>query len=158
MSNESKTLTMKPLHQLEKITIQYHRPPLDEMPIIKSSKDAEALLRQSFDPHQIDYKEFFFTLFTTNSSHVLGIAQLGTGDERGVSIHIKEIFQIALLTHASGCILCHNHPSGSLNPSQQDYTLTKRVNTLGKTLGLTLLDHIIITSEDYYSMNDHHEI
>lgn len=149
---------MKPITEVPKIKIHFTRPALSQMPTVKKSNEAEQVFRQCFDPHQIDVKEFFYVMFTTNSNHVLGVAELGSGNDKGVCINVKEIFQIALQTVATGFILCHNHPSGGLKPSEQDKALTKKVKTFGDMIGIALLDHIIITSEDYYSMNDHHEI
>lgn len=66
----------------------------------------------------------------------------------------KIIFSVALKAMASGIIVAHNHPSGNLNPSQTDLDLTKKMKEGGKFLELQLLDHVIISSEGYYSFAD----
>lgn len=66
----------------------------------------------------------------------------------------KVIFQVALKANASSIILCHNHPSGNLKPSENDISLTKKLKNAGNFLDLTVLDHLIITSESYYSFAD----
>jgi DNA repair protein RadC len=59
-----------------------------------------------------------------------------------------------LLVGASGLILAHNHPSGNLTPSQADIELTKKIKAGGKLLEIQVLDHVILTSEGYYSFAD----
>ena len=64
------------------------------------------------------------------------------------------LFALAVESLASSIIIAHNHPSGSLKPSQQDIRLTSKVKNAGNTLDINLLDHIIITKEGYYSFAD----
>ena len=71
-------------------------------------------------------------------------------------VDVRLILAVALKVAATGLMLCHNHPSCSLKPSQQDIDLTDRIKQAGKLLDIRLLDHIIVTSTDrqYYSFND----
>ena len=64
------------------------------------------------------------------------------------------MFQIALKMNASSIIISHNHPSGQLTPSDADKTITTKIREAGKLLDIALLDHVIITSEGYYSFAD----
>ena len=66
----------------------------------------------------------------------------------------KVIFQIALKSNASSIILAYNHTSGNIQPSEADIKLTKKLKEAGQYLDLPVLDHLIITSETYYSMAD----
>ena len=66
----------------------------------------------------------------------------------------KLIFVAALKSGATGVLLAHNHPSGNLTPSQADIDLTRKIKEGGKLLEIQLLDHLIITSEGYYSFAD----
>jgi len=66
----------------------------------------------------------------------------------------KVIFKAALKACESGIILCHNHPSGELDPSNEDLALTKRLVDAGKMLDLKILDHLIICNDGYYSFGD----
>ena len=66
----------------------------------------------------------------------------------------KLVFRKAIEELASSIILCHNHPSGNLQPSQSDIDLTKKLADAGKTLDIMVLDHLIITDEGYYSFAD----
>ena len=64
------------------------------------------------------------------------------------------VFQIALLSHATGIIIIHNHPSGILKASEQDKVLTQKIKEMGILFGIKLLDSVIISSEGYYSFAD----
>ena len=72
----------------------------------------------------------------------------------GTVADIKIIFAIAIKTLSSSIILAHNHPSGDLNPSNPDISLTKKPKQAGEILGVKVLDHIIVTPEGYYSFSD----
>jgi DNA repair protein RadC len=121
---------------------------------IKSSSDAEHVMRQVIQKDRVDYKEFFWVILLSRSSHVLGVAEIGSGTTNSVSVNVKEIFQLALKTNASSIIVCHNHPSGSLSPSQADIQITEKLVGASKLLDVELLDHLIITSESSYSFKD----
>jgi DNA repair protein RadC len=65
-------------------------------------------------------------------------------------VHPREIFKVAILSNSATIIIFHNHPSGHVEPSEEDITITKRLKECGKLMGIELLDHIIIGSEDRY--------
>ncbi|MBL0741072.1 JAB domain-containing protein [Chryseolinea lacunae] len=121
---------------------------------ISSSKDAGALLMQSWDMSKIELVEQFKILFVNRANRVLGIYELSTGGMSATVVDPKLIFVAALKVGASGIILSHNHPSGNLTPSQADISFTKRISEGGKLLEIQLMDHIIVTSESYYSFAD----
>lgn len=66
----------------------------------------------------------------------------------------KKIFRAALEFGASALILCHNHPSGNLSPSPADFKLTEKLVKAGKNIDISVLDHIIVTNQGYYSFVD----
>ena len=76
------------------------------------------------------------------------------GTTNGVTVNIKEVFQLALLTNVTCIIVAHNHPSGKLIASESDKRITQKLKKASKLLDLTLLDHLIITSEDFMSYSD----
>ena len=123
-------------------------------PKINASKDACEILKQSWDESRLDLIEQFKVLLTNRANKVLGIFEVSTGGIGGTVADPKLIFVAALKAGASGIILSHNHPSGNLNPSQADIDLTRKIKEGGKFLEIILLDHIIITSESYYSFAD----
>ncbi|MBA7590221.1 hypothetical protein ES708_32334 [subsurface metagenome] len=68
---------------------------------------------------------------------------------------VRLIFQGAIKANASGIIVCHNHPSGNLNPSESDNKITRKIKEAGALLDIQLLDHLIIISDgSYYSFAD----
>ena len=144
--------------KLYEVGIVYKRPLFDTMPVVKNSKDAHSVLSKLIDYDLVDFKEYFWVLLLTKSNRVLGFSQIGMGDTAGVVVNVKEIFQLALKTNASGIILCHNHPSGNLTSSQPDKKLTEKIKLTATLFSMELVDHIIITSEGYYSLSDNGDI
>ncbi len=133
------------------IQIHYKRPLYASMKHISRADDAEEVLREFSDANLIDLKECFWVLLLSNSNRLLGISLISVGATSGVLVGIKEIFQLSLLTNTSNVIICHNHPSGTLKPSPKDIEITKKIKHGLSLLDVTLLDHIIITSEGFTS-------
>ncbi|HZX74283.1 MAG TPA: JAB domain-containing protein [Cyclobacteriaceae bacterium] len=123
-------------------------------PKITTSKDAYDILRVSWNHSTIELFEEFKVLMTNRANKVLAVYALSKGGMAGTVADPKLIFVAALKLGASGIILAHNHPSGNLRPSQQDIDLTKRVKEAGRFLEIPLLDHVILTSEGYFSFAD----
>lgn len=123
-------------------------------PKISGSRDAYNVLMASWDMNKIEMVEQFRILLTNRANKVLGVMDVSTGGISGTMADPKIIFVSAIKALASGIILAHNHPSGNLNPSQNDIDLTKRLKTAGKLLDIDILDHLIITSEGYFSFAD----
>jgi DNA repair protein RadC len=118
---------------------------------IRSSKDAYNLMRR----HMIDLNhEEFWIILLGQSSKVLGKELISKG---GMSITVADprvIFRSALLNNATGLILVHNHPSGSLKPSQEDLSLTKQLTSAGRLMEIKIFDHLIISDKGYLSFGD----
>lgn len=96
-----------------------------------------------------------YLLLLNRANLAIGIKQLSTGGTAGVVYDTKIVFQSALLAHASGIILAHNHPSGNLTPSSQDIAITNTTVNICKLFGMVLYDHLILTPYDgYYSFSD----
>ena len=125
-----------------------------ERPHIKSSKDAAELLRQIWNENKIDFVEQFKVLLLNKANKVLGFFEASSGGLTGTVADPRLIFVAALKANACGIIICHNHPSGNLKPSQADEDLTQKIKCAGKFLDITLFDHIIVTSEGYFSFAD----
>lgn len=136
------------------IEIHFKRPLYDSMKHVGEAKDAVNIVKEFANENQLDLKEFFWALYLTNTNRLLAIHQIGIGTTLSINVGIKEVLQGALLTNASGIILIHNHPSGTLEFSASDLQLTSKVNRLSKFMQVTLLDHIIITSESFNSLAD----
>ena len=125
-----------------------------ERPQIKTSKDAADLLKHLWSEDKIDFVEQFKVLFLNRANKVLGIFEASSGGVTGTVADPKLIFVAALKANACSIIISHNHPSGNLKPSQPDQELTQKIKQAGQFLDIKLLDHIIVTSEGYYSFAD----
>lgn len=153
-----RTTEIRNENRMHEVAIVYKRPVFDSMPQISNSQDAYEIIKKFIDTETIDLKEFFWVLLLNRCNRVLGYSEIGKGDTHAVIVNVKEIFQLVLKTNASAIILCHNHPSGNLNKSKTDEELTEKINIIGQLFSITLLDHIIITSEGFYSFSKNGDI
>ena len=118
---------------------------------ITSSRDIFQFVHAQFLdlPH-----EEFHVLLLNRSNAVIRREFVSRGGVSGTVVDPKIIFKIALDNLASSVILCHNHPSGNLRPSEQDISLTKKIKEAGSLLEIPVLDHLIITDTGYFSFAD----
>ncbi|MBL7913851.1 MAG: DNA repair protein RadC [Bacteroidia bacterium] len=98
--------------------------------------------------------EEFWVLLLNRANNIIGKHQISKGGLAGTVVDSKVIFKLALDASASSIIMCHNHPSGNHKPSDADLSLTKRIVEAGKVLDISVLDHLIIAGELYYSFAD----
>ncbi|MFH7017903.1 DNA repair protein RadC [Flavobacterium sp. FlaQc-47] len=98
--------------------------------------------------------EEFWVLFLNNSNKVISKSQLSKGGITGTIVDVRLVFKLAFECSATSLILCHNHPSGNLKPSDADKQITKKIKTAGDSLDVKVLDHLIITETKYYSFVD----
>ena len=98
--------------------------------------------------------EEFWILYLNNSNKVIKNAQLSKGGITGTLVDVRLVFKEALQLGAVGIILAHNHPSGTLKPSQADIQLTKKMKIAGDSLDIKVLDHLIVTEKAYFSFAD----
>ncbi|WP_411970328.1 MULTISPECIES: JAB domain-containing protein [Flavobacterium] len=125
-----------------------------ERPHITSSRYAYSLIKDCWDPGKIEFLEQFKVLLLNQSNKVLGIYEASSGGITGTVVDIRLLFAAALKAGAVGLIITHNHPSGSLLPSNPDRYITAKIAQAGELLDIKLLDHLIITEESYYSFAD----
>lgn len=98
--------------------------------------------------------EEFWIIYVNNSNKVIRKNQLSKGGITGTLVDVRIVLKNALEVGATGIILVHNHPSGTLNPSEADKQLTKKLKTAGESLDIKVLDHLIITEKAYFSFAD----
>lgn len=118
---------------------------------VASPEEVFNVCREIFDADQIDWVESFIVIALNRSNRILGFYKVSSGGVSNTIADPKVIFQFALLSNASVLILAHNHPSGNVTPSQSDREMTRRLLEAGKLLDIKILDHMIVTSEKYYS-------
>jgi DNA repair protein RadC len=121
---------------------------------ITCSRDAYNILLQTWDDNKLEFVEQFKVMLLNRANKVLGVFEVSTGSPTATVADPKIIFAAAIKANACGIIISHNHPSGNLAPSQHDIDLTRKVKEGGKLLEVQLLDHVIITTESYYSFAD----
>lgn len=102
----------------------------------------------------LDHEEFWIILLN-RANKVISKEQISAGGVSGTVVDAKIIFRKTLdIAPASSIILCHNHPSGNLRPSQADIDITQKLKKAGETLDISILDHLIIGENGYYSFAD----
>lgn len=126
-----------------------------DFPKIKISQSSQAadFIRQ-FYTGDIDIFESSFILLLNRQNLTIGFAKLSQGGINSTIIDPRIVAHYAVKALATSVILCHNHPSGNILPSDSDLQLTKKVFAGLELLDITLLDHLIITSEGFYSIAD----
>jgi DNA repair protein RadC len=118
---------------------------------IKCSKDVADI----FQPLLSDLAhEEFWILFLNRSNKVINRMKLSQGGVSGTVTDVRMVMKKAIENLASGIIVCHNHPSGNLNPSESDTKITQKIKEAGNLMDIQLLDHLIISDKDYYSFAD----
>ena len=117
----------------------------DERPIIDSPEVAVAQLADIRDKKQ----EYFVCLTLDGANRLIAKRIITIGTLTSSLVHPREVFADAITDRAASIIVAHNHPSGNLNPSPADKEVTKRLREAGKLVGISVLDHIIVTKSSF---------
>ena len=150
---------MKTSNCINEVTIKYTRREFANTSI-KNSLEVSNLIREVYNTteSEIELKEYFFILLLNRANKVVGYHKLSEGGISGTVVDLRLAFGTALKGLASGIIMTHNHPSGNLSPSEEDRRLTKKFVEAGKLLDIAVLDHLIVTNNDYYSFADNGQL
>lgn len=124
---------------------------------IKKSEDAYNFIKR-FYSDDMEIYESFFILLLNRASNTIGYAKISQGGTVGTVVDIKIVAKYCIDSLASGVIFAHNHPSGQLRPSKEDITLTQKMTQALKLIDVSVFDHIILTSENYYSFGDNGQL
>lgn len=103
-------------------------------------------------------KEHFYALYLNNDNQVIGDKLISLGKSSQTSLDIKDILRTGILAGAEAAILIHNHPSGNSEPSPQDLKSTQQVKKRLEQFQITLLDHVILSRKDTYSMKQENQL
>ena len=117
---------------------------------IQNANDSSKFIKQ-FYQGDIEIYESFFLLLLNNSNQTIGYAKISQGGVTSTVVDVKIIAKYAVDSLATGIILAHNHPSGNLNPSSADISITNKVKEAMKFFDIEVLDHIILTADGFYS-------
>lgn len=96
-------------------------------------------------------REAFATILLDTKLKPIGHYVVSTGTLNQSLIHPREVFKKAIVASANNIVLLHNHPSGDTSPSKEDELITKRLAEVGKIVGIEVLDHLIVSSDGFYS-------
>lgn len=129
-----------------------------ERPLVKDAKDAYALLMDKWDANLIEIQEQFKVVFLNRASKVLGLLNLSTGGKTSTIADPGLILAAAMKAGATSILIAHNHPTGTLKPSQADLALTQKLKMAAAYHDINMADHIIVTTEGYYSMTDNGDL
>jgi len=102
---------------------------------------------------ELMYEEFWI-VYLNNSNKIIAKSQLSKGGITGTVVDVRLVFKTALELGAVGIILVHNHPSGTIQPSEADKQITQKLKSGGEYLDIRILDHIIVTETQYFSFSD----
>lgn len=120
-------------------------------PVIQSSADiAHYLQAQLADTNH----EVFLVAYLNRSNKIVHTEIISQGGITGTVADPRMILKKAIEHHAVSMVLCHNHPSGNLKPSKSDEQLTQKIKEAARLLDMTVLDHVIVSEEGYYSFAD----
>jgi DNA repair protein RadC len=128
----------------------------EQVPIktrIKSSQDAYLALVLMTNLDNLTHEEFW-CMYLNRSNQVIKCIRISEGGISGTITDVRLIFNHAIKLLASGIILCHNHPSGNLSPSDADLKITKKIKDAGTLLDVSVLDHLIVSTEGFTSLAD----
>lgn len=125
-----------------------------DRPKVTTAADAAKLLQGIWDENKIEFVEQFKVLLLNRANHVIGCVDISTGSTVGVIVDPKLVLVAAIKANACGFVISHNHPSGNLKPSRADEQLTQKIKLAAQFHDLRLLDHVIISTEGYYSFAD----
>lgn len=126
-----------------------------ERPVIQSSREAYNILY----PLLVDLDhEQFWVLYLNNANKVLRKIPISKGGISGTVVDLRVLFREGFYCGATSIIMAHNHPSGNLKPSAADRKLTERVKKAGEVLDIKVLDHLIITEQEYFSFADEQQL
>ena len=121
---------------------------------ISDSAVAHRVLRNSWDENRIELVEQFKILLLDFRNNCLGIAEISSGGMNACPVDLRLLCATALTGKAVKLIAAHNHPTGNRQPSEADKDVTSRIETATNTIDITLVDHLILTPDGYYSFAD----
>lgn len=140
-------MTANELTKVREIKVSYRAPKR----VAQVVDGPEAVFRFVRSIVQGDAREHFVALYLDARNRPIAYQAVSVGTATASLVHPREVFQPAILVGAVGLVVAHNHPSGDASPSAADLGVTERLVEAGSILGITLLDHVVVTDRAYYS-------
>ena len=126
----------------------------DEIIKINNESDVYELVKDDLAGSD---REMLLSIMLTVKNDLIGVETVSIGSIVSSNITPRDVFKSAILANACAIIICHNHPSGSLEPSNEDIEITKQLIEAGELLGIKVLDHLIVSNQGYKSLRDYHK-
>ncbi len=142
------------------LKLSYHRNPklsAENFKCINNSRLMYRTFRMIWDMDEFEIRECFYALYFNTKLDVVAYRKIADGGLDAVMINMRLIMLSALLCNATRIAVAHNHPSGTMTPSAADRSLTNKIIEAGKVLDIQLIDHILLTTDSYYSFRDQGE-
>jgi DNA repair protein RadC len=139
---------------VREVTVNY-RSSVAMSETLSGPAEVAAIFRQILPDNS---REHLMALYLNGAHQPIAYSIVSTGTATSSAAHPRELFQPALLVGAVALLIGHNHPSGSLEPSKEDRTVTRRIKEVSELIGIKLLDHVIVTDEGYMSFSDSGEL
>lgn len=102
-----------------------------------------------------DEQENFIAVLLDSRQKIIDVLLITRGTMSQVDVHPRELFKDAIRLRAHSMLIAHNHPSGESDPSEADLELTNRMAEVGKLVGIPVLDHLVVTPSDFFSLAAH---
>ena len=137
---------------ISEYSLKYTKSEIQKTKITTSESASNVIRKFYFD--DINIYESFFILLLNRANNTTGFAKISQGGTAGTVVDIKIIAKYAVESLSSAVIICHNHPSGNIKPSEADISITKKIKDALLLLDISLTDHIILSENNYYSFAD----
>ena len=141
---------------ISEYSLKYTKTDIQKTKIITSENACSVIKKFYFD--DINIYESFFILLLNRANNTTGFAKISQGGTAGTVVDIKIIAKYAVESLSSAVIICHNHPSGNIKPSEADINITKKIKDALLLLDISLTDHIILSENNYYSFADNGDL
>lgn len=139
---------------LDKLTLKRVPGNITQLQIKGSTNVAEFFRDEIWDEDSLDVHESFYVVALNRKLITIGYSCLSMGSSDSALVDFKLLFATLLLSGANSFVLCHNHPSGSVEPSKEDTTITNEIKKIARFHKITFLDHLIISKTKHYSFAD----
>lgn len=118
---------------------------------LSSPSDAVELVRNVLDDTD---REQFIVIALNTKNEPMAVNVVSIGSINATIVHPREVFKLGVISNSASLIIAHNHPSGNIEPSLEDISITMRLIEAGKILGIPILDHLIVTDNSYMSFKE----
>jgi len=125
---------------------------------IQTSATSVKVFKKYIGKNLIQTQEHFSIMFLNNANKCIGVYMMSSGGYTAVVADVRIILGAALRLASTGIILCHNHPSGNLQPSQADLNFTQKIKIAAEQMDIRVIDHIIVTDNGYYSFMENGDL